>query len=138
MAGFHTIIRRMYTQPTYRQILLIWPRDPAKIVALLIQDAADQKMGGPISQKAYDHTSQQDRDAYDKEQKHNAKVWFSVRELAKRANASREGIDKALDELQAAKCVESDRPKSGPKHRGNNSYWFRLGWPTEKKAIGSS
>jgi DNA-binding Lrp family transcriptional regulator len=74
--------------------------------------------------------SEQDRDEYDREQKQDAKVWMSVRELAKRANASEEGINSALDELQAGGMIDTDRPKSGPRHRGNKRYYFRLHQPS--------
>ena len=119
----------MYKLPTVRQIVLHWPVKPtAKVVALIIRDFADEKMGNEVSQKQYDlHMSQQERDEYNSDRFRDAKVWISVRKLAAIAHASPEGVDTALDELQSKKLVDSDRPKGKPKRKGNKgSYFYRL------------
>jgi hypothetical protein len=123
---------RRYQMPTHRQILWQWPLKPlAKVVALLIEDTARERVGDELSDKEYGKMSQQERDECNREARRAAKVWFSVRQLAEKANASRDGVDSALDELQKKKVVQSDRRK-GPKHRGNNRYCFRLIQPTIK------
>ena len=117
----------MYTLPTVRQILFHWDLKPiAKVVALVIRETAEEKIGEPLTDKKYNHMSQQDRDEYDRERKQDAKVWESARQLSKTARADREAINAALDELQKGKFLDSDRPLGKPKHRGNKKYYFRL------------
>src|ERR1700693_1224049 len=108
-----------YVLPTIPQILFHFPVKPcAKVVAMIIQYRAEEQMA-QMSEKSYNHMSQQDRDAFDAEQRHEAKVYISTGKLAEVANASEEGVETALDELQEKKLVDSDRPVGKPKHRGN-------------------
>jgi hypothetical protein len=130
-----------YSLPTKAQILFHFPVKPcAKVVAMIIQHSAEDQVP-QMSEKSYNHMSQQDQDAFDSEQRHEAKVYISTGKLAELANASEEGVESALDELQKKMLVDSDRPVGKPKHRGNKRYYFRLHQPSvapSKKAAGSS
>jgi hypothetical protein len=71
----------------------------------------------------------------------SVRVYISTGKLAELANASEEGVESALDELQKKKLIDSDRPVGKPKHRGNKRYYFRLHQPSvapAKKPAGSS
>ena len=130
-----------YVLPTIPQILFHFPVKPcAKVVAMIIQYRAEEQVG-QMSEKSYNHMSQQDREAYDTERRREARVYISTGKLAELANASEEGVESALDELQKKKLIDSDRPVGKPKHRGNKRYYFRLHQPSvapAKKPAGSS
>src|ERR1700739_2001816 len=123
MAGFPAIIAAMKTQyilPTVKQIPVHWDVKPiVKVVALVIRETAEDNLGNPMSEKEYNHMSQQEGDDYDKERNKDAKFWRSARKLAELTKADREAVNHALDVLQKGKFVDSDRPLGKLKHRGN-------------------
>ena len=115
-----------YTLPTQRQILFTWDVKPAaKIVALILQDWADKRMGH-MSDKEYNHMPESEQKEHDAEQRQDAKITVSIRKLAEIANASQGGINSALDELQGKGFVESDRPMKGKDGNDRKAYRYRL------------
>jgi DNA-binding GntR family transcriptional regulator len=115
-----------YKLPTKKQILFLWDVKPtAKVVALIIQDWADERMED-ISDKAYNNMPQTEREEFHKNQLGKAKITVSIRELAEISNASRGGVNAALDDLQEKGFVESNRPKRGKGVNERKEYYYRL------------
>jgi hypothetical protein len=115
-----------YKLPTRKQILFSWDVKPtAKVVGLIIQDWADEEMEC-IGDKAYNHMPQTEREEFDRDQLKKAKITVSIRKLAEISNASRGGVNAALDELQEKGFVESNRPMKGKGANERKEYYYRL------------
>jgi hypothetical protein len=115
-----------YKLPTRKQILFSWDVKPtAKVVGLIIQDWAEEEMEC-ISDKAYNHVPETEREEFDRDQLKKAKITVSIRTLEEISNASRGGVNAALDELQEKGFVESNRPMEGKGVNERKEYYYRL------------